>query len=415
MVATLFSFFCKLYSYLAYLLIDMLASIGGSKEDADRVLLIRLDAIGDFILWIDAAQAIAKHYHVQGKRTVLIANSAWAAWAHDLQIFDDVISLDCREFAKNLYYRYHFGRRIRRLGCSIAVHPTYSREFIFGDAIVHMCRARERIGFAGDYLGISPWQKRISDRWYTQLIPSDTAPHMVLFRNAEFVRGLIGNPFCAKVPDLRAIRAIREDSDFSGEVGPGENYYVLFPGAGWDGRRWPLGNFSKVAEILHKETGWRGVVCGSPADANLAKDLCAQTDTPLLNWAGRTNLSQLAAVLSGAQLLISNETSAIHMAAALGVPAVCLLGGGHFGQFMPYEVEVVEERPLPVAVIHKLPCFGCNWRCIYDVPKGQPVPCVEQITIEEVMLVIRNLLNLSPISNDADARDIVREIRQAGQ
>jgi hypothetical protein len=41
----------------------------------DRVLIIRLDAIGDFILWLDAAQAIVKRYKGQGKSVVLLANA----------------------------------------------------------------------------------------------------------------------------------------------------------------------------------------------------------------------------------------------------------------------------------------------------------------------------------------------------
>jgi ADP-heptose:LPS heptosyltransferase len=112
----------------------------------------------------------------------------------------------------------------------------------------------------------------------------------------------------------------------------------------------------------------------------------------LLNWAGRTNLSQLTAVLAGAKLLLANETSATHLAAAAGVPAVCLLGGGHFGRFMPYEAEESDERPLPQAVIHRRDCFGCNWLCKYKVAEGEPVPCVEGITVADVWETIQGIL-----------------------
>ncbi len=410
-MVTLFMFVVKLYRYFAYFLLNALVSIGRSTEDSSCVLLVRLDAIGDFILWTDAARTIANYYRAQGKSTVLVANASWAAWAQELRIFDDVISLNRREFEFNLSYRYQLSRRIRHLGCSVVVQTTFSREFIFGDAIVRASGARERIGFAGDYQNTSRWQRLISDGWYTRLIPSDTSPHMVLVRNAEFVRGLIGCPFRAKVPKLREICAIEVDTHFTAEVHPGEPYYVLFPGASWDGRRWPADNFSKIAEILYEETGWRGVICGGSADSDIADAVCRQTHVPLVNWTNRTNLSQLVYVLSGAQLLVSNETSAIHIAAALGVRSVCLLGGGHFGQFMPYEVEDTDERPLPVAVTHKLPCFGCNWCCIYKVEKGEPVPCIEQITVAQVSSVIRNLLKLNSFSNKADFKDIVNEIR----
>ena len=389
----LFGMLTRLAKFCSHFLVSELITINSFKIDTSCVLIVRLDAIGDFILWSDAGQAIANYYKAQGKRVVLLANSAWASWAGELKIFDDVIPLVRREFDQNLIYRYRIGRKIRRLGCSTVVQPTYSREFLFGDAIVGMSGAREKLGSVGDYSNITGWQKRISDRWYTRLVPAESAQCMELIRNAEFVRGLTGSEFRARVPDLRDHSPTQSDVAFSAEVSKGESYYVLFPGASWAGKQWPLRRFGEIAEILHKKTGWLGVVCGGADDTSLGEELCRQTDVPLLNWTGCTNLSQLTSVISGAQLLLANDTSAAHIAAAVGVRTVCVLGGGHFGRFMPYEVETRDDRPLPVAVLHKMPCFGCNWRCIYDVPKTKPTPCIEEIMTAQVWSVIEQVID----------------------
>lgn len=396
---------------ISFFFIDGVVSRTKLVPHVDCALIIRLDAIGDFILWLDAAQSVARHYKRQGKRLILLANGVWADWVSEMRIFDDVIPLDRRKFEWNPLYRYQLALRIRRLGCSIAVQPTYSREWLLGDAVIRMCGARERIGSIGDTLNIRPSQKRISDRWYTYLIPAAPAPRMELLRNAEFVRGLVGEEFRAKVPNLPAVSSLPGDSAFAAEIPAGEPYYLLFPGASWAGKQWPLANFVQVAELLHGETGWRGVVCGGPADCGLAVALCSQSSAPLLNWAGRTNLSQLAAVLSGAKLLLTNDTSAIHLAAAAGVPAACVLGGGHFGRFMPYEVEQRDERPLPRAVVHKMDCFGCNWRCVFDVSKNEPVPCISQIGIATTWQAILELLGLKGrmVSACSTTRLVTRE------
>ena len=358
----------------------------------DRVLIIRLDTIGDFVLWLDAAQATLKHYRAQGKSVVLVANSTWAEWAKDLAIFDEVIALDRRKYSLNLRYRYHLGRSIRMLSCTIAVQPAYSRELLMSDSVVRISGARERIGSAGGTSNIRLWQKRISDRWYTRLIYSNSAPCMELLRNAEFVRGLGVVDFLAKVPDLHAVSALQKDESFLTAMPVDQPYYVLFPGASWDGRQWPVDHFVQIAEQLYRKTGWHGVVCGGSTDRGLAENLCGQSSAPLLNWAGRTDLSQLAAILSAAQLLLTNETSATHIAAACGVAAVCILGGGHYGRFMPYEVEQADGRPLPRAIIHQMSCFGCNWQCIYQRSNGVPVPCIERITVDEVWEAICEML-----------------------
>ena len=152
------------------------------------------------------------------------------------------------------------------------------------------------------------------------------------------------------------------------------------------------GQLLQVADRIYRKTGWRGVVCGGPADIQLAKNLCSQCSAPLLNWAGRTDLPQLAAILSAAQLLVTNDTSATHMAAICGVPTVCILGGGHYGRFLPYQVEQMDGRPLPRAIIHQMPCFGCNWQCIYGCSDALPVPCIDQVTVSEVWREISEIL-----------------------
>ncbi len=357
-----------------------------------RVLIIRLDAIGDFILWLPAAQATVSLYKAQGKSVVLVANAAWAAWANELGIFDDVLALDRRKFEGNLMYRYRFGYRVRMLGCSIAVQPTYSREWLFGDAVIRICGADERIGFIGDTSNISLRQMRIGDRWYTRFISANSEPCMELIRNAEFVRGLGEVDFLAKVSDLHSISALRVDESFIDATAGEQQYYALFPGASRNDKRWPIASFAQVADRIYRQTGWHGVVCGGPADIGLAENLCSQCSAPLLNWAGRTDLAQLAAILSAAQLLVTNDTAATHIAAACGVPTVCILGGGHNGRFLPYQVEQMDDRPLPRAVVHHMPCFGCNWQCIYGHSDAHPVPCIDRITVSQVWCEIREIL-----------------------
>lgn len=381
--------------YAAQLCADaLLMMTPKGTPDPNCVLIVRVDAIGDFVLWLDAAQAIVKHYKAQGKCVILVGNAAWAAWAKQLAIFDDVIALDRNRYELDVVYRFRLGHTIRKLKCSIAVQPTYSREWLRGDAVVRISGARERIGSTGDSKFVQLSQKRIADRWYTRLIYANPTPCMELLRNAEFVRGLGETNFLAKIPDLRAVETFRSGESFAAAIPAEKRYYVLFPGASWEGRQWPTASFVQVAERLHDKFGWHGVVCGSHGESEIAENLCRQSSAPLLNWTGRTDLSQLAALLSTAQLLLTNETSAAHIAATLGVPTVCILGGGHYGRFMPYQVEQTDGRPLPRAVTFQMPCFGCNWQCIYPRSPGTPAPCIERITAEEVWRAIGELLGL---------------------
>lgn len=354
------------------------------SKNTKSILIIRLDAIGDFVLWLDSARHIRKIY--PGKKIILLGNQIWADLAKRFSYWDEVWELDRRKFYRNLSYRVRLLKKIRKADFDIVIQPTYSREFLYGDAIVRISGARKKIGSVGDCSNIRPVEKKISDRFYTQLIPANPKPLMELRRNAEFVRGL-GYEFLSALPDMMPVA-----QGINNLVANKLPYFVLFPGALWTGKQWPVEKFSAFASLVFHETGMSAVICGGPTERQLGEALMAIMDIPVVNMAGETSLAELTAVIKDAQFLLSNDTSAVHIASAVATPAFCLLGGGHYGRFMPYDIESKTEKPLPVAIIHQMDCFNCNWRCRYVVEEGKPVPCIEKISVEEVFAVLQPLI-----------------------
>ncbi|MCK9376871.1 MAG: lipopolysaccharide heptosyltransferase I [Syntrophobacterales bacterium] len=112
---------------------------------------------------------------------------------------------------------------------------------------------------------------------------------------------------------------------------------VLHPGARWATKLWPAASWATLATHLHGR-GLRVAITGSAADQELATDIIEQSQTPIINLAGRTSLAELAAVLRRARLAVTTDTGAMHLAAALGTPLVALFGPtapwrtGPFGQ-----------------------------------------------------------------------------------
>lgn len=347
--------------------------------------IVKLDAIGDSLLWLDSAQMYRAIYPKNDFTLVLICNSSWFEVAEKLSCFDEVLSVDRRQLFRNLLYRWEILRKVRRAGYSQVVNVTYSRDFLYGDSIVRATGASVRIGSQGDLSNRTLWQKRIGDSWYTRLLPAIETPLMELARNAEFIREL-------GVLDFRAGLPLLQFTSTAPSCFSAQNYYVLVPGAGSAMRRWPLERFAQVAREIHTATGWTAVICGGKDEVRLGASLLAQLDVPAENWVGKTSLLELIAVIDGSNLVVCNETSAVHIAAVVDTPAICILGGGHFGRFLPYVLEMASERPLPLPVYWKMPCYNCNWNCIYHLGAGEPAPCITNIEATAVWSEIRKFL-----------------------
>lgn len=373
-----------IYNICLYVLDYFIVPNYHSQKAENEILIIRLDAIGDFILWLDSAQYFREIY--PNKKIILLGNQVWTDLAKKLPYWDEVWELDRRKFYRNLPYRIQLLKKIRKVGFDVVVQPTYSREFLYGDAIVRISGARKKIGSVGDCSNILPAEKKISDWFYTQLIPANPKPLMELKRNTEFVSGL-GCEFQSALPDMMpVIQGIKNP------VANDSSYFVLFPGASWTGKQWPVEKFSGFASLVFYETGMSAVICGGGAERQLGEDLFASMVIPAVNMVGETSLVELAAIIKGAQFLLSSDTSAVHIAAAVATPVFCLLGGGHYGRFMPYDLDTKTKKPLPIAITHQMDCFNCNWRCQYFVEDGNPVPCIEKISVEEVFATVQPLI-----------------------
>ena len=355
----------------------VLLSLLPRGRETNDVMIVRLDAIGDFVLWLDAAKELRRLH--PGRRLVLVGNAIWAGLASRMDYWDEVVPVHLSRFTRLSVYRLRVLASVRRRGFVRAVQPTYSRVSIVGDVLIRASRARERVGSAGDLSNMTPDEKRASDRIYTELVPARPGAMMEISRNAEFVSGLARAPVapaCPEIPRLGELpAALRVD-------GP---YLVLFPGASAALRQWPAERFAETANRLAANTPMTTVLCGSDGERALCAEVAGRLSGPWIDLSGRTALWEFVEIVRGARFLLGNETSAVHVAAAVRTPAVCILGGGHYGRFMPYG-DLVDGRHAPAAVIHSMACFGCNWICTQPHRAGGPVPCITGIAVDEVVL-----------------------------
>ena len=101
---------------------------------------------------------------------------------------------------------------------------------------------------------------------------------------------------------------------------------ALAPGAAYGGaKRWPPEYFAELTRMF-ADDGIGSVLIGSPADAATAREVTRAIASPVLSLVGRTDLPTLAGVLASCRALVSNDSGAMHLAAAIGTPVVAVFG-----------------------------------------------------------------------------------------
>ncbi len=101
----------------------------------------------------------------------------------------------------------------------------------------------------------------------------------------------------------------------------------LLPGAArGTSKQWPTENYALAAAKLMAETGGSIITLGTASEANVCQQVAAAAAPNGLNLAGKTQLEELAAVLSLSSAVLCNDSGGMHLAAALGTPLVGLFG-----------------------------------------------------------------------------------------
>lgn len=120
------------------------------------------------------------------------------------------------------------------------------------------------------------------------------------------------------------------------EVAPSDALIAIHPWSSNPHKRWPIDRFGQLMAAIVRNAMGRVVVVGQPISHH---DRIAWP-AEVMDWSGQTSLPELAAVLHRAQVVVSNDSGPIHLAAAVGTPVVALFGtmepGSHPARWRPW-------------------------------------------------------------------------------
>jgi heptosyltransferase-1 len=159
-----------------------------------------------------------------------------------------------------------------------------------------------------------------------------------------------------------------------------KRWIILNPGARWNNKRWPIEYYAALVRRLsaeHQDLNF--AVTGASSERELGEAICREALQRCLNLTGETSLSEMIEWIRVAQLMVTNDTGPMHVAAALGKPVVALFGPTDPSRTGPYgQIARVLKHPL-----HCAPCMKST--CHFQ----QEMECLRAVTPEAVLREVK--------------------------
>lgn len=142
-------------------------------------------------------------------------------------------------------------------------------------------------------------------------------------------------------------------------------------------KRWFPERFAKVSDELAQK--YEIAIFGSSHEREIAASITKLMRFKPLNFAGKTSLRQLAALISRCVLFITNDTGAMHIAAAVGTPIVAIFGSTDSQRTAPWgNGHIIVQKKIRCSPCMKKKCPKRYHKCMKEVETQKVLKAIEQ-------------------------------------
>jgi heptosyltransferase-1 len=326
----------------------------------DRILIVRLGALGDVVHAIPVAAALRREFPT--------ARIDWLVSATHRRILDLVPVIDRRLVINGVAGI----AELRRAQYDVAIDL---QGLVKSAALARVSGAGRVIGFATSYL-----RERLARPFYSDVYDPGCGGIYDPGETRHVVRINLGllQPLgvVAGVPEFPILRvesaiatAVREQT--------GGRYALLNPGARWPNKRWPPPRFGRVAAALRKRYDLTSIVLWGDGEQALASEVVAHSEGAAIA-SPPASIADLVALARGAALMVSGDTGPMHIASAVGTPVVGIFGPTRPTRNGPLSPDDVTVSRADVCQCHHLRRCRRERMCLLDVEVPEVIEAIER-------------------------------------
>ncbi|SHE94151.1 glycosyltransferase family 9 protein [Schwartzia succinivorans] len=344
-----------------------------------NILVYSLVNLGDVLLTTSATALLRKAYP-NAKITMMVRPVVREAVENN-PIIDDVILFDYKAKQNSISKMWHMVQTLKKRNFDLAI--SYDRK-LRPALLCRLAGIPVRVGpdkVFDDVPSRVPW-------FYTDTVPvrHDLVKTLQAETYQEIIRGFTGidgheSPVMARMTEESRKKA----ESLLERLPKAEKRIALCVKGTFELKTWPKEYFAEVVKNLAKEYDASFFVVGAPGDRGYSDEVIKEmASVKVQNFCGDTNLVDLASLISMADLLVTVDTGATHIAATTGVPMVVMYGCTSPDRWHPYNenARVLTSREA---------CCPCHVAA--DACQSSPKPaCLWNVTPDMVLKECRSLL-----------------------
>lgn len=347
--------------------------VRGDVAEQGPLLVWTMDRLGDVVRATVALRLLARR-HPHSPLVVVAPARAATALANNPHVAELIVIRRHYDIREHLAVAARLRRRRWAGGVLLEVDPNWA---MLGQLLCTLMRVPELVLLdLGQPIarGARPLQLDDSSSWLRQF--------------QRLAAALGAEPDATVRPELfpseQARKAVAVRLRARG-IDPAGPMFLLHPGGGAHtvSRQWPASAFGALVTQLRQRWPYPVLVSGLAHERRQAAQLARAAAAPVHDLTGELSLSELIALISLNTLCIMNDTGPLHLAFALGRPAVAVLG--------PTGAETVGVPPDAAVATTRLPCQPCafltgwqrcanpiQWECLTALTPQMVLAAVEQ-------------------------------------
>jgi len=354
---------------------DLLSTLFAKPTREKKCSFIRMDILGDNFVFLPFLF----------KYKELYPDSLWIINATTAPLYSllglEYIPVIEKKFRISPFYRFNVLNTIFTTSFEMAVNLVPHRAQVYGDEILRIIKAKKKVCYGNDFIA----RKFQNNNMCNLVVNYDynnserQKPYVHIFNHEKyFFEKLIDTSLRQDTRRFYEIAYDRLKGCINYKINLNNNYIVIMTDASASFRQYARKNWQMILSNLP----------GNCQVVQLGLNKFSLQHPKLIDLTGKTSLEEAMSIIMNASLVIGNETGLTHLAYLSGVPTVCILGGGHFGRFLPWP----EFDDVVKCVYKSMECFQCGWRCKYvNLRKGEVPPCISEIPVETLLEAIGNL------------------------